>query len=70
MNPGIMCGLTVGSALLQYQISGEPKNRELWKHALAGVADRLLSWCVDTWLWRLLGISLLLPHKGDILKKK
>ena len=70
MDSNIMCGLTVRSRILQYQINGEPRNQELWKHTLAGLADSLIYWSIHTWLWKLLGISLLLPHKDDILKKK
>ena len=70
MDPNIMCGLTLRSRVLQYRLTGEPRNQELWKHVLAGLVDRLMFWSTHTWLWKLLGISLLLPHKDDILKKK
>jgi glycerophosphoinositol glycerophosphodiesterase len=70
VDSNIMCGLTLRSRVLQYQLSGEPRNQELWKHILAGLVDRLMFWSTHTWLWRLLGISLLLPHKDDILKKR
>ena len=70
MDSNIMCGLTLRSRVFQYQLSGEPRNQELWKHILAGLVDRLMLWSTRTWLWKLLGISLLLPHKDDILKKR
>ena len=70
MDPNIMCGLTIRSRALQYGINGKPNNKTLWKHLLAGLVDTALFWSTHTWLWELLGISLLLPHKGDILSKK
>ena len=70
MDPNIMCGFTVRRAELQYKTTGEPKNRGLWKHLLAGLADTAVFWSTHTWLWGVLGISLLLPYKGDILEKK
>jgi hypothetical protein len=70
MDPKIMCGFTVRREELQYTTSGEPKNQELWKHLLAGLVDRAVFWSTRTWLWQLLGISLLLPYKGDVLEKR
>ena len=65
-----MCGFTIRREELQYTTSGEPKNQELWKHILAGLVDRAVFWSTHTWLWEVLGISLLLPYKGDILEKR
>ena len=70
MDPKIMCGFTIRREELQYTTSGEPKNQELWKHILAGLVDRAVFWSTHTWLWEVLGISLLLPYKGDILEKR
>ena len=70
MDPEIMCGLNERSQILLLYPDGKRRNREWWKHLLAGPVDWLVFWSIDSWLWRLLGISLLLPHKGDILKKR
>ena len=56
--------------VLSTRPNGARRNNELWKHLLAILLDRLLTWSLETWVWRVLGVSLLLAHKNDILKKK
>ena len=70
MDPSIMCGLTIRRDELQYQLNGQPKNEEFWRHVKAGLIDTAMFWSTHTWLWEVLGISLLLPYKGNILDKK
>ena len=70
MDPNILCGFTVRNNILLLYPDGRRRNKEWWKHMLAWPVDRILFWCLDRWIWRLLGISLLLPHKGDILNKR
>lgn len=70
MDSTIMCALTLRTTFFQYKINGEPRNQEPWKQTLTGLLDTLVYWCISSWLWKLLGVSLLMPHKGDILKKR
>ena len=70
MDSNIMCGLVLRSGVLQRTISGEARHKTLWKHILTGLIDRLVFWSARVWLWKVLGISLLLPHKDDILKRR
>lgn len=70
MDSTIMCALTLRTTFFQYKINGEPRTQEPWKQTLTGLLDTLVYWCISSWLWKLLGVSLLMPHKGDILKKR
>ena len=69
-DPKIAVGLVKRTNVLSTRPNGARRNKELWKHLLAVPLDRLLTWSMETWIWRILGASLLLAHKDDILKKK
>lgn len=69
-DPKITVGLVKRTNVLSTRPNGARRNKELWKHLLAVPLDRLLTWSLETWIWRILGASLLLSHKDDILKKK
>lgn len=69
-DPKITVGLVKRTNVISTRPNGARRNKELWKHLLAVPLDRLLTWSLETWIWRVLGASLLLAHKDDILKKK
>jgi hypothetical protein len=37
------------------------------KHLVVVCADAFLTFSINTWLWRLLGVSLMVANKNDIL---
>ncbi len=69
MDPKLLLGLVYRSGYDAYSVTGRRKHSSLMKHLLYVLYDALLEWSLKTWLWRVLGISLLVVHKNDILGK-
>ena len=66
----ILVGLITRSSVLSWKLDGSPRNSQLWKHTLAVVMDWILTVSINSWLWRVLGISLIVINKNDILSKR
>ena len=63
----LLVGLVTRTNVLSRTVSGSRRNKECWKHVLAVVLDVLLTFSINSWLWRLLGVNLLIANKNDIL---
>ncbi len=66
-DPNLLLGLVFRSGYGAYCLTGERRHSSLSKHLLWVLWDAMLEWSLKTWLWRVLGISLLVLHKNDIL---
>ena len=53
-------------SVLSTSVAGSRRNKELWKHVVAIVLETILTVSINTWLWRALGINLLIANKNDI----
>ena len=63
----LVVGLVTRDGVLSTTTEGSPRNSQCWKHYLVVLLDKILSLSIRTWLWRILGISLILANKNDIL---
>ena len=60
-------GLVMRSNVLSTKSDCSPRNKSWWRYMAAAVLDKILTFSLKTWFWRVLGVSLLLPNKNDIL---
>lgn len=68
--PDVICGLSVISELLVLYPDGSRRNKARWRHRLSPLGGLIIYWVLDKWLWRFLGIGILLPYKDDILSSR
>ncbi len=69
MDPELLLGLVYRSGYGAYWLTGERRHASLIKHLLYVLYDALVEWSLKSWLWWMLGVSLLIVHKNDILGK-
>ena len=63
----MMVGLVTRSNVLSMNVDGTRRNDGCWRHCLASCLDTLLTWSINTWIWRILGLNLMFANKNDIL---
>ena len=63
----LLVGLVTRSKVLSTRVDRSRRSTWCCKHLVTACADMLLTFSINTWLWRFLGISLLIANKNDIL---
>ena len=66
----IVTGLVVRGTLLSRSPDGQVYYTQRWKVRLAELLERIMFKYLTGYLWKILGVGLLLPHKDDILSKR
>ena len=67
MDKNLMIGLISRNNVLSTNPDGSRRNDGCLKQALATCFDQFLYWALHSWIWKLLGINLLVANKNDIL---
>lgn len=65
-NPDVLVGLTMRSNIFAVEYGGRRRHDSQWMHFLAVLLDKVSFWMLTTFVWRYLGVTLLLPFKDDV----
>ena len=66
----IVTGLVIRGTLLSRSFDGQVYYVQRWKVRLAELLERAMFRYLTGYIWKILGVGLLLPHKDDILSKR
>lgn len=66
----IVTGLVVRGTLLSRSSDSQVSYKQRWKVRLAELLERAMFWYLTGYIWKILGVGVLLPHKDDILSKR
>lgn len=70
VNPDVLIGLVCRHNVLSTFPNGVPRDLGWFDYITAILMDKLLIISIRTWLWKVLGLSLLVGNKDDITSNR